>query len=252
MSFDHCANSLARPPPDGTELMRFALVLALMAASAAQETESITVNASALVGVWKITRPTYVAKRGIFAAIEFGPPLPGFCRIEQSKDELAVHCLAHGSGTARLDGPNIHFARGGMIARIVIDGVLQADKSFAGHEVFKLAGITIADTNLSSGAKLDLSTPQSGPPDSLLRGAIANGLRQTPHDIAVKDSPALTVDLGAVQAVVWLGYQDKFAPPGQPNIKDYFSVYAVEFDHGERICGLHRRADGVLDAFQCI
>jgi hypothetical protein len=29
-------------------------------------------------------------------------------------------------------------------------------------------------------------------------------------------------------------------------------VYAVEFENGERLCTLHRRADGVLDQFQCI
>jgi hypothetical protein len=25
----------------------------------------------------------------------------------------------------------------------------------------------------------------------------------------------------------------------------------VEFDHGERICGVHQRDDGVMDALQC-
>jgi hypothetical protein len=30
------------------------------------------------------------------------------------------------------------------------------------------------------------------------------------------------------------------------------SIYAVEFENGERLCTLHRRSDGVLDQFQCI
>ena len=51
--------------------------------------------------------------------------------------------------------------------------------------------------------------------------------------------------------MVWLGHQDKDGGPEQQALKDYFSVYVVEFDHGERICGLHQRSDGVLDAFNC-
>lgn len=30
------------------------------------------------------------------------------------------------------------------------------------------------------------------------------------------------------------------------------SIYAVEFEHGERLCALHRRPDGVLSQFTCI
>jgi len=233
--------------------MRLASVFLLLSAIAAsaQKTESITVNASALAGVWQITSPSYVAKRGIFSGIEFGPLAARFCRVEQIKNELTSYCLNGGSGIVTIDGRIIHFARGIMIARVVLEGTLDSSDSFTGHMAMKLAGITTEDPNVSSGRKLNLSDQKTGPADAVLRAAISNGLAQTPHDAKVKDIPTLTPDLGSVQAMIWLGHQSQGGAPDQQAIKDYFSVYAVEFDHGERICGLHQRDDGVLDAFHC-
>jgi hypothetical protein len=226
------------------------LLLSAMAASA-QQTESITVNASALVGVWKITSPSYIVKRGIFSGIEFGPLSSRFCRIEQMKDELTSYCLNGGRNTVSLNGRSIHFARGIMIARAVLDGTLDSSTSFTGRMAMKLAGITTEDSNLSSGGKLDLSRPQTGPADALMRRALTDGLAQIPHDARLKDPPVLESGLGEIQALIWLGQQDQGGGPNQQTMKDYFSVYAVEFDHGERLCGLHQRGDGILDAFQC-
>lgn len=231
--------------------MRLAPLLLLLSVTTAtaQETESVTVNASAMVGVWKITRPSYIAKRGLFGAIEFGPPAAGFCRIEQA-DGLTFHCLNSGSGTVTLDGHNIHFAQGIMIARIVLEGTLDSGDGFTGHMAIKLAGITTEDPNVSSGGKLDLSKPQTGPADALLHTMITNA--SVEHDAGAKDRPTLPSDLGGVQALIWLGSQDKGGGPDQQAVKNYFSVYAVEFDHGERLCSLHQREDGALDAFLCV
>lgn len=33
---------------------------------------------------------------------------------------------------------------------------------------------------------------------------------------------------------------------------NFFSLYAVDFRNGEHLCGLHQRADGVLDGFRCV
>ena len=84
----------------------------------------------------------------------------------------------------------------------------------------------------------------------LLRDVVAQGVAGTPHGDKVKDSPALRADLGSLQTAVYLGQQDRVGGPGKTD-KGFFTVYALEFDKGERICGLHRRDDGVLDAFQC-
>jgi hypothetical protein len=216
------------------------LALAVALAAAIQPAESITVNASALAGAWKINRPTYIAKRSLFGDIEFGPPAPGFCRVEQGQEDLAFHCLGHGDGRVSLQGRNIHFAWGSMLARVTMDGILQSDDSFSARLVFKLAGITAADSALSSGAKLDLFGSPRG------ESAQAQALRQ-----AIAQDARLN-GLGSIQAVALLGKQDKFAPPDKPNGKDYFTVYAVEFDKGERICGLHQDEGGGQNAYQCV
>ena len=217
--------------------MLLALALALVAT--AGPSESITVNADALTGAWTITRPTYIAKRSLFGAIEFGPPAPGFCRVERQEGEFAFHCLGHGEGTVHLEGRNIRFAWGSMLARVAMEGVLQSDNSFSGRIAFKLAGITAVDSNLSSGSKLDLSRP---PPDT---GNAAQLLRTA---ISQDNSTGI---MGTVRTLILLGHQDRLGSPDKPNAKDYFTVFAVEFDHGERICGVHQRDDGVMDALQC-
>ncbi|HKX64942.1 MAG TPA: hypothetical protein VJM78_06495 [Rhizomicrobium sp.] len=246
---------MALPQAHGSgSLMRWtaaAIFLLLAMPCAAQETESITVHASALVGAWKLTQPSYAVKEGLFGDIKFGPLSDNFCRIEQQERDLTIHCLVRGVGRVTLDRGNIRLAWGIVMARVVIESVLQPDLSFTGHETIKLVGISIEDPNMSSGRKADLSGPDKSGLAQMLRGAIAQGLARTPHDGAVKDNPALRADLGSIQAVVYLGQQDKFASPDAPDIKGYFAVYAVEFENGERICGLHQGDDGKLDAFQC-
>lgn len=220
--------------------MLLALTIAL--AASAGPSESITVNAEAVTGAWTITRPTYIAKRSLFGAIEFGPPAPGFCRVERQEDEFAFHCLGHGEGTVHLEGRNIRFAWGSLLARVAMEGVLQSDNSFSGKVSFKLAGITAVDSGFSSGSKLDLSrpAPDTGNVAQLLRTAIG------------KDGIIAGAGLGGIQALIPLGHQDSFAPPDQAAGKDYFTVYAVEFEGGERICGVHQDGDDGLGEFQCV
>ncbi len=233
-----------------------ALLCLVTAQAAAQQTESITVKASALAGPWKLTRPKYFGKTGIFADWKWGPPSENFCRIEQVRDELTIHCLNTGSGTVAVDGDHIHFAWGGLMARMVIDGVLRSESNFTGHAAAKLLGISMEDPGFSSGLKVNpapASEDKGGKAD-LLRTVVIDGLEKVPHQATIKDSPALreTPSLGNVQAVAYLGQQNKFAGPKQQDILDFFAVYAVEFEGGERICGLHQRGDGTLDAFQCV
>ena len=217
-----------------------ALALLLLAMPcAAQETESVTVNASALLGAWKITRPSYVSKEGLFGDLKFGPPGDLFCRVAQSDDGLMMRCLPGQDNEAKVSfsGDTLHLAWGTMMARLAVDGVMQPGMRFIGHVSVRVAGVGLADPAVSTGSKLDLS---ASPPDG---GGLAQLLRD-----AVKEK-ALPTELGSIQAVVYLGRQDKSGP--QPAGKEYFTVYAVEFENGERICGLHRRDDGMLDAFQC-
>jgi hypothetical protein len=239
----------------GEGLMRWIAACALLFAatpSMAQQTESITVTADAMLGVWKITSPHFVGKKGLFGDWFFGPLTDSFCRMERKDDDLTMPCLQGGEAIVTLRGDKIHLAVGIVLARFVIDGVMQPGPSFTGHAAVKLVGISTEDPGISSGTRLDLSTP---PPDTgglaqLLRDLVAQGIAHIAHDDKVKDSPALRADLGSLQAALYLGQQDRVGGPGKTD-KDFFTVYALEFENGERICGLHRREDGTLDAFGC-
>ncbi len=230
-------------------------VLALMCLSvlpAAAQVESVTVNANAVPGIWKLTRPNYIGKDGLFGAWKCGPARDTFCRLEQAGDELIHHCLAAGEGSATISGSHIHFAWGSMMARLAIDGEFQSDASFSGHTVVKLAGISAADPALSSGVKIN---PARQPGDEagkadLLRVILSDGLARLPHDTRVNDSLPDRTKLGNVEAIFYLGQQVRSERPGRTPT-DFFTVYAIEFGNGERICGLHQRDGGILDAFQC-
>jgi hypothetical protein len=54
---------------------------------------------------------------------------------------------------------------------------------------------------------------------------------------------------GRAQAFIYLG-QQSFDLPGRENA-GLMTVYAIEFDNGERICGLHQDADGMPDVIRC-
>lgn len=196
---------------------------------------------------------------GFFSALKWGSLQDHYCRIGQQPDGLTLNCLPGGrNGTVEVDGAHIHMAWGTMMARMVLDGTLQSPTHFQGTIEAKLAGIGFADPELSSGSKqkIALETPDKSGKSALLRTILTEGLEQVPHDhdaIKKASNGSSIPALGAVEAIAYLGQQTKFGgPAGHEDQVDYFSVYAVEFESGERICGLHQRADGVLDAFLCL
>jgi len=247
-----------------------ALSVPCMAADTAQPAvETVIVTESALVGVWKISFPSYVEKAGFFGDLKWGPLSDHFCRIEQSRSNLKTHCLWWiPDGTVVVHGAKIHFAWGWMIARFVIDGTLQSSTSFAGRPNVKLSGIELDGPEQSTGTKLTLpgALPDKPGKAVLLSKSLeelAAGSLIEPHDDAAITGnsggnplpvPAALRALGAVQAVLYLGEFAKPLPPGtKPDIGlQNFSVYDVEFANGERLCGLHQRNDGALDAFVCV
>ena len=235
--------------------MRWIAALALLFPATpcmAQQTESVTVTADAMLGVWKIVSPHFVGKKGLFGDWFFGPLTDSFCRMERKDDDLVMPCLFFGEPIVSFSGDKIHLAAGSMRARFVVDGVMQPGPSFTGHAAVKLAGIGIEDKAVSSGTRLDLSTPPSdtGGMAQLLRDVVVLGIAHIAHDDKIKDSPALRADLGNLQAALYLGQQDRVRGVGETD-KGFITVYVLEFDKGERICGLHRRDDGALDVFQC-
>jgi hypothetical protein len=226
------------------------LTCLLVLPAAAQDVENVTVSANAVPGIWKITHPHSLTKAGVFGEWKWGQPRESFCRIEQAGTEMAFHCLSMGNGTVTISGNHIHLAWGSMMARLVIDGEFQSGSSFAGHSAAKLAGISIEDPAISSGARIATAADvaDKGGKSNLLRTVVSD-LTLVPHSPAVKDSAALPAALGRAETFVYLG-QQAFDLPGR-KAADALTVYAVEFDNGERICGLHQRDDGMLDEFRC-
>ena len=225
------------------------------AALADEPVETVTVNASALVGVWKFRWPHSVGITFFHGAI-FGPMRDQYCRIEPVKNDLAVHCFAGSlvkDGMVNLEGEKIHLAWGTMMLRIAMDGVLQSGSSFAGTFDLKLSGISHVGPEPSGGTKFVIAaqSEDKGGKAVLLRTILEGGMTAVPHDdAALKQNRSEPVpQLGAVEAVTYLGQGPQFGAQGEP---DFLSVYAVEFAGGERICGLHQRGDGTLDAFLCL
>lgn len=233
-----------------------ALALLLPCAALADDVETVTVNASALVGIWKVLWPQSV---GItLHGAQFGPMQDHYCRIEPVKKDLTVHCFAGNlakDGTVSLERNKIHLAWGSMMMRVVMDGVLQSGTGFAATFGFKVSGISHTDADASGGTKLTIAAgaPDMGGKSALLRAILEGGLAAAPHDDAAlkqnRFTPEALPNLGSVEAIAYLGQGPKF---GSATELDFYSIYGVEFAGGERICGLHQRADGVLDAFLCM
>src|SRR5947207_1911588 len=100
-------------------LVAFAFVLAATAAQS--QPESVKVERfRGLEVLWKISVPAGFGV-GFTGPAKFGPMRDLYCRIGQAGD---VHCLSGGyaeSGTATLDGDQVHIAWGSMMARMAID-----------------------------------------------------------------------------------------------------------------------------------
>lgn len=72
-------------------------------------------------------------------------------------------------------------------------------------------------------------------------------------------TPEMLRPLGKVTAVIFVddyfpivGWWYEEGLHNSPVFADKRPIYAVEFENGELLCTLHRRADGILDQFQCV
>jgi len=234
-------------------LVPFAFVLA---ASAAQpQPETVTVERlRGLEGLWKISVPAGFGV-GFTGPAKFGPMRDLYCRISQGGD---IHCLSGGyaeSGTAALDGDQVHVAWGSMMARMAIDAIYK-DNGFTGTFTFKLSGIRHDAPEPSIGIRIvpPIGNDESSQYVATLMTQLSAGKVTSPIDakaIANHDSglPTDIGKLGNVEATAFLGKTPLWI--GKPD-GDLYSVHIVDFAHGERLCGVHQDADGVLDAFRCV
>jgi hypothetical protein len=226
-------------------------VLAAHPVTALAQPETIESRDTSLSGLWRISLPAGFASNGV--TVQFQPMRDVFCRLSDTE----IHCLNGGyarDGTITRDSRNVHIAWGTMMARMAIDGAY-ADGTIDGKFAFKLAGIVHEAPERSRSTRLPPLRPeQDGGGKAALLRQVLTAPGAVPRDDAAiaRNEGALPKELGrlgGIEAVAWLGLSPRL---GHPNQTDFFSTYAVEFAGGELVCGLHQRADGVLDAFVCV
>lgn len=255
-------------------MKRLALALMLLATPATAEVETVNAYGTSLVGVWHGTLVQSgfrgIGGVGFFGALTGASPATlgqmadAFCRIAPEKGELQMSCVQFGI-SGMVTSKDGHVRIGG--SRMAFEGEQPDANNLRGH--FRSTSWVGASNENPTVAEAVRLTPQADAPDTagkgpLLRRILEQGLGGVPQDAgAMKKNDSLLAlpKLGAVQSLSYLGQETKLdwpPPPGVkgdilhiPNRPDFFSVYFVKFADGERLCGLHQRDDGVLDAFRC-
>lgn len=232
--------------------------------------ETVLVKGADLSGIWKIETPDGgKVSIGIgHSRADFGPMEAEFCRLAQKGGDLTVRCLGPHhitqSGNGELDDGQLHLAWGWMTLRLVIDAPLISAMRFDGRFAVKFMGMRYEAPVPATGIKLLLSF-DAPDPDGLkpvliqtVEEWMQGGLKLPHDDAAIKSHlydreptpPQKMRTFGKMLGAVYLGKVDSRDADGKR--APFFSVYDVEFENGERLCGLHRRGDGVLDAFICV
>jgi hypothetical protein len=210
------------------------MLVLLSVAASGQPEETVTVDKDrGLVGLWRIEVPEYF-NVNLFQNAHFGPLRPIYCRVEESSD---IHCLSGGysaHGIATRDGNKVHFAWGSAMARMAIDADLTSD-GFAGTFTFKLSGIRHDAPTTSTATRVSGITHAQ----SINATSDSNLLNTDVGGVVASALP----DLGSIAQIAYLGT----SPNLQGGDSDYFRVYALEFEKGERICGAHGQ-----DPLKCI
>jgi hypothetical protein len=221
-------------------------------------TETVTVISNSLAGVWKITVPERL-KFAVLGKTEWGPAIEAFCRVEDIRAALTIHCPGlHMSGkfidrgSVSIDGSTIRLIWGSTFKRLGIAGTLHSVSNFDGTFFVEQLGMSSDAPFKSVGEKLSLSenTPDKAGRSALLARLLQQLVRGAPAEPL--DAHAQTIrfprpdelrPLGAIQAMIYLG--EKTHTGERP-----YSVYDVEFHNGNLICELRQR-DDTLDGFIC-
>jgi hypothetical protein len=238
-------------------LTKKAAVFAFVFTATAVQSQPETVNVErtrGLEGLWKISVPAGFGI-GFSGPAKFGPMRDLYCRVTQSG---SIHCLSGGyarDGTAALDGDRVHIAWGSMMARMAIDAAFK-EGSFIGTFTFKLSGIRRDAREPSVGKRL---TPPTGSDDgskyvATLMTQLSAGTISVPLDakaIAAHDGalPTGIPNLGNVEAIATLGQTPRQIDQPEGGL---YSGHIVEFERGERLCGVSQNTGGVLVAVRCV
>lgn len=213
-----------------------------------------------------------------------------YCRIGGTSGDYVLNCLelAEREPRARLTGSGrvelswaVLFGVPGC--RWTYYGRLESGIAMSGHLGMRCGLVYREDRTAMTLTKLVLSekTPDAGGEAPYLRhlfeqmatGRVSEPVA-APHIISsdpnvvplpqdaqekllLPPTPEALRLLGPVTAVVYVGaYTPIVGWDYQQSTPVYSakraSIYAVEFENGERLCALRRRADGALDLFQCV
>jgi hypothetical protein len=251
-------------------LALYALLLATPALAQDTEQETVTVHGSSLVGVWHGTLGQS-AFRGLFGNLtgmtpmKLGQAVVLHCRIASTGGEMEMSCPQFGYMGRVTDSDGLVRIGG---RRMVFEGEQPDANSLRGRfRSRSWLGLSQHNPVVAEAVRV---VPQAGAPDrsgkaALLSLILEQGLAAAPHDEEAMKSNGSKFNLpkvGEVQGISYLGQETKWdwpPPPGTkadilnlPSRPDFFSIYLVRFADGELLCGLHQRADGVLDAIGCV
>ena len=221
-------------------MKRLAIALLLLAAPAMAQDAPVetieVIGAQSLAGIWKIDFPAGIpisiplVVRGTFSEQD------AFCRIEEAKNALTVHCLPwNGDGIATVDEKSLHLAWGVALFRFVIDAADPQPPAFTGAYRLKMFGLGHEAPTPASGRKL---APSAGAPDTAGQGAtllaslkaIADATAPPMDDVMRKNfgmafggAPATTAatlqGLGAPAQAIYLGASTPPEIPPPPDAK---------------------------------
>lgn len=254
-----------------------ALACLAVSPAATAQPETISVETHNLAGLWRISMPAggNVDWR---MHVSFGPMFDNFCRLEGPRDNLKAYCMLQNArksdiGDVSVDGERVHIAWGSMMLRVTVDGTLQPG-GFTGYYTLKASGIGVRAPEQMRASKILLAqdAPDLGAKGAalakLLTGVaggapLASLMPLNPNPRADLPAAKDLAGLGPIQTVAYLGHtptiaellaalpEDRRAKEG-PRFNDYvLDIYAVEFANGERLCGVHQRADGAIDGLVC-
>ncbi len=217
--------------------------------------ETVEVTAASLAGLWKITWPlTSPQPSGM------GPEATIYCRIEQAQDVPSANCFDRRNGALTVADGKIRIVWSPPLTpqSNVIDAEMTSADRFVGSERVRMAGITVLRSGGLVGARQQINpqaTDAGGKApqlrlalDEISRGRLSRPYEKTPF-VELPDAEMLH-HLGPVQSTIYQGTTPAWRDGAW--VANFFSLYMVEFQNGNRLCGLHQRDDGVLDAFRCV
>jgi hypothetical protein len=235
--------------------MRRSIVIALIfliAPAAAQDVETVEVTAASLAGLWKITWPVTVRPG------ETSPEATIWCRIAQAHAP-SVHCFDRPNGALTVADGKIRILWSPAMTpqSNVIEAEMTSADSFVGGERVRLAGITILRSGRLTGVRrqIDPQAPDAAGKATQLRLILeewARGALSPPFEkTALLELPGREMlrQLGVIRSLAYLDRRGIWRDGIQ--VPDFFSLYLVEFQNGNLLCGLHQREDGMLDGFRC-